>query len=62
MCWVKLGWTFAFRLLSKEVKDFKEAMRFAISRAGDTDTNACIVGGLIGASIGFRELYRQCKY
>lgn len=27
-----------------------------ISRAGDTDTNACIVGGMIGAIIGFTKL------
>ena len=27
-----------------------------ISRGGDTDTNACIVGGLLGASLGYEYL------
>lgn len=31
-------------------------MRWVISRAGDTDTNAAIVGGLIGSIIGFKRL------
>lgn len=31
-------------------------MKSIIQRAGDTDTNACIVGGLVGAVIGFRKL------
>ena len=29
-------------------------MKEIISAGGDTDTNACIVGGLIGAAIGFK--------
>lgn len=31
-------------------------MRSVIERGGDTDTNAAIVGGLIGALIGFKDL------
>lgn len=27
-----------------------------ISKGGDTDTNACIVGGLVGSMVGFRNL------
>jgi len=31
-------------------------MEWIIGRAGDTDTNACIAGGLIGSLIGFKSL------
>lgn len=31
-------------------------MRETIRCGGDTDTNACIVGGLIGAAIGFKKI------
>lgn len=31
-------------------------MKNVISEGGDTDTNACIVGGVIGAVIGFKNL------
>ncbi len=27
-----------------------------IREGGDTDTNACIVGGLVGAILGFKNL------
>ena len=31
-------------------------MKFVIQHGGDTDTNACIVGGFVGAILGFRAL------
>ena len=31
-------------------------MRSVIERGGDTDTNAAIVGGMIGALVGFKRL------
>ena len=31
-------------------------MKFVIQHGGDTDTNACIVGGFIGAILGFKRL------
>lgn len=31
-------------------------MRQTIQEGGDTDTNACIVGGMIGALIGFKQI------
>ena len=31
---------------------YKECIREVISLGGDTDTNACIVGGIIGAYLG----------
>lgn len=33
-------------------------MKDVIGKAGDTDTNGAIVGGLIGSIIGFRRLPR----
>ena len=32
-------------------------MREVITAGGDTDTNACIVGGLIGAALGFKVIF-----
>lgn len=34
-------------------------MKNVISQGGDTDTNAAIVGGLIGAIVGFKNLPRE---
>lgn len=34
-------------------------MKFVIQQGGDTDTNACIVGGLIGAMVGYRNLPKE---
>lgn len=31
-------------------------MKVIIEQGGDTDTNACIAGGLIGSIIGFKKL------
>lgn len=31
-------------------------MRKVISQGGDTDTNAAIVGGLIGSLVGYKNL------
>ena len=33
-----------------------DAIKEVISLAGDSDTNACIVGGIIGALLGFKAL------
>lgn len=31
-------------------------MREVIKQGGDTDTNGCIVGGMLGALVGFKNL------
>lgn len=36
--------------------NYKECMREVISLSGDTDTNACIAGAMIGALVGFKGL------
>ena len=48
---VKHGFTLAFHFLAYQFS-FKEAIIQTLLMSGDTDTNACIVGGLIGASVG----------
>jgi ADP-ribosyl-[dinitrogen reductase] hydrolase len=48
---VKHGFTLAFHFLAYQYS-YKEAIVQTLLRSGDTDTNACIVGGLIGASVG----------
>jgi len=40
-------------------KSFKESIQIIISAKGDTDTNACIMGGLLGAYYGYNELHLQ---
>lgn len=35
---------------------YKHIISQVISEGGDTDTNACIVGGFIGSIIGFKHL------
>ena len=35
---------------------FHNAIRETIGQGGDTDTNACIVGGMIGAYLGIQKL------
>mmetsp|Transcript_115226 Transcript_115226/g.279583 ORF Transcript_115226/g.279583 Transcript_115226/m.279583 type:complete len:577 (-) Transcript_115226:137-1867(-) len=49
--WAKIGFTHAIRQLALG-SDFETAMRHAIVGGGDTDTNAAIVGGLVGAAVG----------
>jgi ADP-ribosyl-[dinitrogen reductase] hydrolase len=40
---------------------FTEAMRQIITRKGDTDTNAAIAGAVLGAKIGYKNLYKEQK-
>ena len=42
-----------------EIDFFSLAYKMAISVGGDTDTNACVVCGLIGALVGFHEIPRE---
>ena len=48
MGYLKIAFTWAFKYL-KVNKSFDEAMADILLRDGDTDTNAAIVGGLLGA-------------
>ena len=48
---IRIAFTHAFRLLIQGA-DYMTALREVLAGGGDTDTNACIVGGLIGAADG----------
>jgi hypothetical protein len=48
---VKIAFTLAFKHLAK-ASTYETAITETLRGGGDTDTNACIVGGLIGALHG----------
>ncbi|MEZ4677228.1 MAG: ADP-ribosylglycohydrolase family protein [Caldilineaceae bacterium] len=48
---VRIGFTHAFRHL-RQGTGYVAALTETLAGGGDTDTNACIVGGLIGAAVG----------
>lgn len=52
---VKHGFTLAFHFLAFQFS-FKEAIIQTLLMSGDTDTNACIVGGMLGAQTGSKSL------
>jgi ADP-ribosyl-[dinitrogen reductase] hydrolase len=53
--YVRIAFTYAFFHL-KQRSSFRVALSDTLARGGDTDTNACIVGGLIGAYRGINSL------
>jgi ADP-ribosylglycohydrolase len=52
---VRYAFTYAFYYLAQESK-FEESIYRTLLEGGDTDTNACIVGGLVGAYWGLGSL------
>jgi ADP-ribosylglycohydrolase len=58
MGWAKLAWTYAFISIKRNY-NYEQAMRFVLKQAGDTDTNCAIVGGMVGARLGFKKLYED---
>jgi ADP-ribosylglycohydrolase len=54
----KIAWSYAFYHL-KHKSSYLEAMRDVLLQAGDTDTNCAIVGGLVGAALGFEKLQKE---
>ena len=52
---VRIGFTHAFRHLLLGTP-YEDAIRETLSGGGDTDTNACIVGGLLGAAYGAESI------
>lgn len=49
--WVRHGFTLSFHFLRNKL-EYEEAIMKTLMCGGDTDTNACIVGGLMGALWG----------
>jgi len=62
MGWLKIAWTYEFLYLKKGGDiNFLAVMHDVLKRGGDTDTNACIVGAMVGAVIGYEKLFSQCE-
>ena len=57
---VQIGFVHAFRHLLLETP-FIDAIKETLAGGGDTDTNACIVGGLVGAAAGEGAIPAQMK-
>lgn len=64
--WIKIGFSLAFHHLFNG-SSFTAAMRQTLLLGGDTDTNACIVGAMVGARCGasaipieWREAVLRC--
>jgi len=55
MGWVKIGFLYSFFYLL-ENKSYYESVSSIIQKGGDTDTNAAIVSGMIGAAEGFSKI------
>lgn len=36
--------------------NYKDSLREILSLGGDTDTNACIAGAMVGAIVGFKGI------
>jgi len=52
---VRIAFTYAFHHLHCGTS-FESALRQVLAGGGDTDTNACIAGGLVGARVGFAAI------
>ncbi len=52
---VKIAFVNAFQSLIKNL-DYSAAIQAVLAIGGDTDTNACIAGGLIGAAVGLEAI------
>jgi ADP-ribosylglycohydrolase len=57
---VRIAFTHAFRHLRLGTS-YVEAIRETLAGGGDTDTNACIVGGMLGARWGSRAIPKAMR-
>jgi ADP-ribosyl-[dinitrogen reductase] hydrolase len=56
MGWLRHAWVLAFHHLGRGTRGWEAAVAATLVLGGDTDTNACIVGALIGARVGHAGL------
>ncbi len=56
---VRWGFTLAFHFLQNPHIGFEEAIRQTLAKGGDTDTNAAIVGGLVGSYQSIPEYMKK---
>ena len=61
MGYVKIAFDHSFRELRRNDNDFCETMSRILLLGGDTDTNAAIVGAMIGAYVGYDDLPKDWK-
>ncbi|OMJ95016.1 hypothetical protein SteCoe_1714 [Stentor coeruleus] len=61
MGWVKIAFDYAFKQIRKHEINFTQAISEILSLGGDTDTNAAIVGAMIGAYVGYDNLNDDWK-
>jgi len=61
MGFAKIAFDHSFRELRKNDIDFHAAMTSVLLLGGDTDTNAAIVGAMIGAYVGYNDLPKDWK-
>ena len=45
----------------KQEEFYHDAMRKTVQEGGDTDTNACIAGGMVGALVGLGQIPEYMK-
>jgi ADP-ribosylglycohydrolase len=55
---LKIAFVWAFYYLKNEIT-YSEALKDILLQGGDTDTNAAIVGGLLGAAYGLSALAKH---
>jgi ADP-ribosylglycohydrolase len=53
--WVRVALSYSIHFLVSS-ESFKKSIEWIISQKGDTDTNACIMGGILGAACGYNKL------
>ena len=56
--WVKIAFLYSLKYL-RENKSYSDAMREMLKQGGDTDTNCCIVGGILGALHGIEGIPKE---
>jgi len=56
--WVKIAFLYSLDFLRKKT-EFEEAMKIMLTKGGDTDTNCCIVGGMLGALHGYSGIPKR---
>ena len=57
--YMKIAWTYALSTLIHPPKDYLTGMMKILLKGGDTDTNACIYGGMLGAIFGLKGLSKD---
>jgi ADP-ribosylglycohydrolase len=53
--WARIAFSYAVHFAVKS-GEFKKHIEYLISAKGDTDTNACIAGGLLGVKLGLKGM------